>query len=226
MPTEANPLIHAELAAILDELPAVGKDSTNSGLGFKFRGIDAMVNALNPLLGKHGVVPVPIETALLRWEQKQKGYAAVLEITYQLTARDGSYVTAKGIGEGHDFGDKAVSKAATMAEKMMLGQTFCMAYEDDPDGDTVVGETPPAPSGDRRAENPGAAQAETPAPPAPPGPRTLDARRAWCFSAAKDLPANALGAFKEEMAERGIGMDFSVHTEEQVAWLEDKLAPF
>lgn len=133
MATEPKPEIHEAMAAILDEMPAVGKDSQNQGQGFSFRGIDAIVNALNPLLGKHGVVPVLHRCELLRWEPRTKGYAAVVLNTYRLTARDGSWIETQGLGEGADTFDKAVSKANTMAQKVMLGQTFCLATEDDPD---------------------------------------------------------------------------------------------
>lgn len=135
MATEPKPEIHEALAAILDELPAVGKDSLNQGQGFSFRGIDAIVNAVNPLLGKHGVVPVLHRCELLRWEPRTKGFATVVLNTYRLTAHDGSWVEAQGLGEGADAFDKAVSKANTMAQKVMLGQTFCLATEDDPDSE-------------------------------------------------------------------------------------------
>ena len=45
------------LSAIQSELTAVGKDSTaNAGGKYKYRGIDAVINALHPLLAKHGAV--------------------------------------------------------------------------------------------------------------------------------------------------------------------------
>lgn len=76
-------------------------------------------------------------------------------------------------------------------------------------------------------ESPGAAEPVAPAPAPPPGPATkLEERRQWCFNKARDLPPDALNTLKQAMAEKGIGMDFSAHTEEQVAWLESKLEPF
>lgn len=227
--------IHAELAAILDELPAIGKDSTNDHLNFRFRGIEALVNALNPLLGKHGVVTVPHSTDLLRWEAKQKGYAAVVKVTYRLTARDGSWVQAEGIGEGHDFGDKAVPKATSIAEKMMLGHTFLVAFEDqpDPDGTTTIQDdkTPAAstpPAGARRerpAQGTGPAAPPASEDPDPPA-RTLAQRNQVNFTRVKALPVAELNALKAEMAEKKIPMDFSGHTEEQCAWVESKTADF
>lgn len=200
--------IHDAMAAILDEVPAVGKDSTNTGLNFNFRGIEAILNALNPLLGKHGVVPRPVQTHLLHWEPKTKGYAAVVQVTYRLTARDGSWVEAEGLGEGHDFGDKAVSKATTMAQKMMLGHTFAIAYDDDPDGDTVQQPAPRAKAAAR------ATKAATPATPSPAV--SLEQLRAELFSTVKALAPAEIEAVKTWLGDNGLPLDFSAHDEAQV----------
>lgn len=224
MATEPKPAIHSAMVAILKALPAIGKDDQNQGLNFKFRSIDAIINEVNPALEKHGVFILP-EVRSMRLEAKTKGYAATVEVAYHFVAEDGSEVVAVVAGEGHDFADKAMSKAMTMAFKTCLGQVFAISTEDDPDADSVA-TTPPASSGGQRAENPGAAEAVTPAPPPPPGQRSLDDRRQWCYATARELPPAELASLKKAMAEMRIPMDFSGHTEEQVAWLEDKLAPF
>lgn len=225
--------IHSEMAAILDELKAIGKESTNKGLGFDFRGIEQILNAINPLLGKHGVVPRPVRSDLLHWEPKTKGYAAVVKVTYHFTARDGSWVEAQTLGEGHDFGDKAVSKAMAIAEKICLGQTFAIAYQDepDPDGDTVVQEdetssglSATAAQGESRSE--GAAEARTGPPPPPVEETPLEKRNRENFERVRGLHPATLAALKTEMAEKGISMDFSTHTEDQAKWIEDKTCDF
>jgi hypothetical protein len=216
--TEATPQIHAEMAAILDELPAIGKDSSNDALRFNFRGIEAIVNAVNPLLGKHGVVPVLTASQLLHYEPKAKGYAAVVLNTYRFTAKDGSYIEAQAVGEGHDFGDKAVAKACTMAQKTCLGQTFCLAFEDDPDGDSVQ-QTPPAkPRAAARS-----AKAGTPAPPSPPAKPGLDQQRAELYSKVKSLSPEEIETLKGWLGEQGIGLDFSAHTVEEIDKIEAEL---
>lgn len=225
MPATAKPSIHERLAAILDELPAIGKDAFNPGLKFNFRSIEQILNELNPLLGKHGVFILP-EAGEIRMSTRptRNGEAsvAIVTVTYRFTADDGTFVEATSVGEGQDSGDKAVSKAMTMALKTCLGQVFAISTEEDPDGDSVQQAAPAKPRAAARS-----AKAATPAPPPPPGqPGALDERRQQVFAMAKELPPDNLNDLKREMAENNIPMDFSAHTEEQVAWLEDKLCPF
>lgn len=234
MPANTKPSIHERLAAILDELPAIGKDAFNPGLKFNFRSIEQILNELNPLLGKHGVFILP-EAGEIRMSTRptRNGEAsvAIVTVTYRFTADDGTFVEATSVGEGQDSGDKAVSKAMTMALKTCLGQMFAISTEEDPDGESVAPSSGPPLARARGAAK--AAKAATPAPPSPlaaeapvDAPRSLDDRRQWCFLTAKELPPATLVDLKKEMAENGIGMDFGTHTEEQVAWLEDKLSPF
>lgn len=223
MATDPTPQIHAEMAAILDELPAIGKDSRNAALNFSFRGIDAIINALNPLLGKHGVVPVLASSQLLHYEAKTKGYAAVVLNTYRFTARDGSFVEAQAVGEGHDFGDKAVTKASTLAQKTCLGQTFCLATEDDPDGDVVHQPEPKAASASRAGKAAKATKEASPAAPsspaAPPG-VDLEQLRSELWSKVDSLDANQKTGLKERLVKDGISTDFDAHTKEDI----DKIA--
>ena len=53
------PDIYQKINAIMRELPAIGKDKQNKQQGFAYRGIDDVMNALFPLLAKHGVFVVP-----------------------------------------------------------------------------------------------------------------------------------------------------------------------
>lgn len=221
MPADSKPAIYERMVAILKALPAIGKDTQNQALNFKFRSVDAIINELNPALEKHGVFILP-EIRSTHVEPKTKGYAATVEVAYHFVADDGSEVVAVVAGEGHDFADKAVSKAMTMAFKTCLGQVFAISTEDDPDGDSVA-TTPPAPGG-QRAENPGVAEPVTPAPAPPPG--SLDQRRQDNFTWAKGLPPKGLADLKEKMAGAGMGMDFSAHTEEQTALIESWREPF
>ncbi|MCA1844842.1 MAG: ERF family protein [Actinobacteria bacterium] len=216
--------IHAKLAAILKELPAIGKDSENTGLKFSFRSIDAVLNKINPLLGAHGVYVVP-RVIDVKVEALAKGRAAVVTVEYRFTADDGSEVVAVSVGEGHDWADKAVSKAMTMAFKTCLGQVFAISTEEDPDSDSVQqDEVPSANPSSQTAASSGQAGVGTATPPA--APPNLDDRRTWCFERAKAMQPADLNALKEKMVAAGIGMDFSSHTLEQVQQLESWLEPF
>lgn len=129
-----RPMIFGKIAAILAELPAIGKNQRNQQQGFNFRGIDDVLNALNPVLAKHGVFYVPdVIKRVAETRQTQRGGAmnvVHLHVRYTFHAEDGSSVSGSAWGEGTDSGDKATSKAMTMAMKYVLFQVFAIAAEE------------------------------------------------------------------------------------------------
>lgn len=125
--------VHEAIAKVIGELPAIGKDSYNQQQGFAFRGIDAVVSALKPLLAKHGVVIVPDVTERL-YAQRATARGGImhevnLHVRFHVYGPDGSSVEASGWGEGTDSGDKATNKAMTGAYKYVLFQLFAIADE-------------------------------------------------------------------------------------------------
>lgn len=140
--------IHEAIIAIMGEIGAIGKNQTNQQQHFKYRGIDDVMNALNPLLIKHGVFLVPevLEKAREERESKSGGNLiySVLTVKYTFYAADGSSVTAIIVGEGMDSGDKASNKALAIAMKYAMFQVFCIPTEEmkDPDADTPPPSTP------------------------------------------------------------------------------------
>jgi hypothetical protein len=147
-----NPQIYGLMADILADLPAIGKGSFNEQQRFSFRGIDDTLTALNPILAKHKVFCVPeVEDRLSEERTTARGntmYVVHLKVRYRFYAPDGSYVEAATWGEGMDSGDKATSKALTMAFKYMLFETFAISTEEaaDPDSQT------PEPTSGRRPQ--------------------------------------------------------------------------
>jgi hypothetical protein len=126
--------VYQRVAAVLADLPAVGKDASNSGLGFAYRSHDAILNAVHPLLAKHGLVLSP-EVVSHTYEPLTKGWVATVLVKYHAIAEDGSRCElGSAPGTGHDTFDKAMTKAMTYAFKTFLGQVFAIATEDDPDG--------------------------------------------------------------------------------------------
>ena len=51
--------IYGSLAAIMNEVQAIGKNKKNTQQGFSYRGIDDVMNELHGLFAKNGVVIVP-----------------------------------------------------------------------------------------------------------------------------------------------------------------------
>jgi hypothetical protein len=128
---------------VLADLPAIGKDQKNQQQGFMFRGHDDILNALNPLLAQHGVFVVPdvIERVTAQRTTARGGvmFEVNLHVAYRFYGADGDHILASSWGEGTDSGDKATSKAMTMAFKSVLSQTFAISSAElsDPDGETA-----------------------------------------------------------------------------------------
>lgn len=134
--------IHQKIPVIMSEIGAIQKAKKNAQQGFMYRGVDDVMNALQPLLHKHGVFIVPEVLEQKREErQTSKGgnlIYSVCTIKYTFYAGDGSFITAVVIGEGMDSGDKATNKAMAIAFKYACFQVFCIPTEEmkDPDADT------------------------------------------------------------------------------------------
>ena len=146
--------IYEALSAVKDELGAVSKSNTMKGgsFSYKYRSIDDVLNALHPILVKHGVVgPVPQLV-----EHRQSGKKVVAIYGYTFFHKDGSSISGATAGEGDDPGDKGTNKASTGALKTFLTQTLAIPFDtDDPDHYPSPTESKP------KAENKPAVKQET-----------------------------------------------------------------
>lgn len=139
---EATGKIYQAIPAIMGELDAVGKNKRNSQQGFMYRGIDDVMNAINPVLAKNKVFIVPEIMEQSREErQTVKGANLIYSICrmrFRFFAEDGSSVEAVTVGEGMDSGDKATNKAMSVAFKYACFQIFCIPTEEmkDPDAES------------------------------------------------------------------------------------------
>lgn len=137
-----NKKIYGAITGIMADVGAIGKDSVNEQQRFRYRGIDAVMNALQPAFIKHGVFVYPEILEHAREERDNtKGthlIYSVIKVAYHFTATDGSEVVVTVIGEGMDPGDKATNKALSIAFKYACFQLFCIPTEEmkDPDAET------------------------------------------------------------------------------------------
>jgi len=141
--------IYESIANIISEIGAIGKDKKNQQQGFMYRGIDDVMNALQPVLSKNKVFIVPevLEQSRTERESKSGGvlFYSICKIKYTFYADDGSNIAAVVVGEGMDSGDKATNKAMSIAFKYACFQVFCIPTEEmvDPDSEThQVGSKP------------------------------------------------------------------------------------
>lgn len=150
--------IFKAIADTMKDVGAVGKDSTNTTQGFKYRGIDAVMNALNPAMAKHGIFVAPEILEQTREERtNSRGTTliySICKIKYTFYADDGSSVSATVIGEGMDSGDKATNKAMSIAFKYACFQVFCIPTEEmsDPDAESHEVKPKAQPKAQQQAE--------------------------------------------------------------------------
>ena len=145
--TDAPP-IHVALAQVMADVGAVAKGDHNQAQGFNFRGIDAVINAVGPAFRLHGVIAFPlVEDA--HYEQIEVGQKRSLMRQCTLTVRwrfvgpAGDHLDAVVVAEAMDSGDKATSKAHSVAYRTALLQVLCIPT-DEPDPDATSYERAPA----------------------------------------------------------------------------------
>lgn len=159
--------VYERMVAIIEELPAIGKTQRNREQGFMFRGHDDVMNALNPLLAKHGVFVVPDvverETNTRTTSRGSTMYEVNLHVRFTFYGAGGDSFQASGWGEGTDMGDKATNKAMTGAFKYVVAQAFALATAETSDADATSPEetTTGEQRGGRQQRGSGRAKAET-----------------------------------------------------------------
>ena len=150
------PMIYGKIADCMRQLGAIGKDSYNQQQKFSYRGVDAVMNALNPVLTANHVFCVPEVLEQHREERQTRNGGnliySILKMCYTLYAEDGSSVSATVIGEGMDSADKSSNKAMSVAYKYAMFQIFSIPTEEmaDTDADTPPEGTPKADNKDAR----------------------------------------------------------------------------
>ena len=132
-------IIYKAIAGVMKDVGAVGKDSKNPQQGYKYRGIDAVMNALQPAMVKHGIFAAPTVISSEREERQTRNGGlliyTMLTVKYSFFAEDGSYVETTVVGEGMDSSDKSSNKAMSAAFKYACFQTFCIPTEEMQDAD-------------------------------------------------------------------------------------------
>lgn len=126
--------IYKAIAAVLSDVGAVGKDGQNAFDKYRYRSIDAVMNAMHPAMAKYGVFVMPEVLEQSREERGSRNGGvliySIIKVRYTFYAEDGSSLTATVIGEGMDKGDKSVNKAMSAAFKYALFQVFCIPTDE------------------------------------------------------------------------------------------------
>lgn len=142
---EAHPTIFQALSAVMADVKGLGKHDKNNtpGAGFMFRGIDAVMNAVGPVLRVHGVIVVPEVKSVIYDKVTTSGgkpqTACRVQVHYTFYGPDGDCICTSSAGEAWDSGDKATPKAMSVAFRTCLLQTLCLPTDEpDPDATSYV----------------------------------------------------------------------------------------
>jgi len=136
-------LIYKKMAQIFKEIEPIQKNKTNNqGAGFKYRGIDDVMNSLHECFAKNDVFITSEVLSRTEVERQSKTGGALFYVTakikFNFFTTDGSCVSSIINGTAMDSGDKADNKCLSIALKYALLQAFLIPTEEmkDPDGET------------------------------------------------------------------------------------------
>lgn len=118
----------------------ISKSRNNQQQGYKFRGIDDVLNALSAALVASGLVILPRCTERTVVERQTAKGGAIFNVTCRVefdlvSTEDGSKHTVCTFGEAMDSADKATNKAMSAAYKYLALLVFCIPTEASPETD-------------------------------------------------------------------------------------------
>jgi hypothetical protein len=142
--------IQEALVAAMRDICKIGIGKTSKADKYNYRGIDAAMNEMSPILVNHKITVTPrySELSLTKYERTEGKFSHCVTVkgSFTFTAPDDSSVVAEAYGESIDAGDKATIKAQTVAFRTVLFQQFIvplMSMDSELDDD---GEPEPLPS--------------------------------------------------------------------------------
>lgn len=143
MNEQSSPHVLAGIKQVMNAFAEKGiaKAHKNESQGFKFRGIDDVMNRMAQHLVEAGIVIVPSIRSREVHERVNTRGNPLFYVTVQVdftvySTVDGSSVVCSVPGEAMDSGDKATNKALSIAYKYMAFQLFAIPIDEDPDRHT------------------------------------------------------------------------------------------
>lgn len=135
-----QPSVFEAWSDVMEEVQGIGKGGVNTtpGQNYRFRGIDAVMNAVGPALRHHGVAVIPsvLSESSERYETRNQAKMVnrVVRVEFRVFGPRGDSFTGISYGEAADSGDKAVTKAQSVAYRTFLLQALTIPTdEQDPD---------------------------------------------------------------------------------------------
>lgn len=138
---------HQRLSAVQKALSSIGIDKSgkNQQQGYKYRGIDQVMNALAPLLAEHELLIMPnvLSHKFTEGTTRNGGamYHHMVEVEYTIFGPEGDSIGPfRARGECIDTADKGLNKACTAAYKYWVLTALCIPTEASEDADETTHE--------------------------------------------------------------------------------------
>jgi hypothetical protein len=133
--------VYEAFAAVMADVRSIEKSERNAQQGFTFRGIDSVMQIVGPALRQHGVFIVPTAEDITAEKYVTKSGTQMENVTvkmrYTVYGPGGDCFVGGSYGQSADAGDKAVTKAQSVAYRTFLLQSLTVPTGDpDPDAST------------------------------------------------------------------------------------------
>lgn len=119
--------VHVAWSRVMGTVRAIGKNDAfgnpNSG-GYRFRGVDAALNAFGPACRLHGVLVLPVHTEAAYRDVKtstgKNSRECTVTVTYRIIGPAGDDIEVQSVGESMDSADKGTAKALSTSLRSLL----------------------------------------------------------------------------------------------------------
>jgi hypothetical protein len=124
--------VHEAWSDVMNTVLALGKHEQHDSPGAKFnyRGIDALMNAVGPVLRQHRMSILPSVKDVQRRDVQTSTGKASREVSvlvdYAIYGPAGDVMYGTSVGEAMDSGDKGTAKAMSVAYRVFLLQSLCV----------------------------------------------------------------------------------------------------
>lgn len=131
---------HRDLSLASTDVRKIAFNDENKQQGYSYTSASKILQKVNEALAARGIAVIQVNTQLVHSSEVvsksgTKGMNAVVSVSLTL-GRGSHQVTYEGLGQGQDYGDKAIMKANTAAVKYALAAGLLIAWEKaDPEAD-------------------------------------------------------------------------------------------
>lgn len=134
---------------VIGKTRTAGENSSNTDFKYAFRGYEELLEVASPLFEKHGLLTIPVMVGAPEMAEYQTGRSGAtmhwarvpMAVHFRATADPEDVIVGGPFwGEAADSGDKAASKAQTVAYREIMFKTFSVPtrggeYDTEPDSE-------------------------------------------------------------------------------------------